>query len=335
MITIGYDAQPKAIKYSSAITTVLDELRRRPNINLIPFIPQDNNTKFDLLISCALSEYCKYPMPVSYLPHGLSPWKGTRFQKKIGHYFCCSSYEAGRYFNTSVSTYDVVGWPKLDFLVQNINNQKIFRNKLIQTFNLDSSKPIIAYLPTYTYTGETRLLDKNAVVISRHALNRRGTLRRMTEPGFPLDNLILAPHFIDMNHESTQSIIRNYDKVFVAPNKNPLLLGCDVILGDISSILIESLVVNKPIVHLTNGHKDMFIAYKDNHSNKYPREHCILGAYTHKVEDLSRLIKEAATLDPYKEQRQSWRNKFIYLPPETATVATANAIEQLARKNKC
>jgi hypothetical protein len=330
-LKIGYDDHAKARKYNSVILPVLEELSNRPNIDLIPFHTEINpKEKFNVLISWAVGRYLDYGQKIAYLPHGISPWKDTGHRSKINHYFCASKYEIGKYFNARKSTCDVVGWPKLDYLVANKSNRKVFKEELIKQFNLNPKLPIIAYMPTWSYPGETRLLTPDQKVSFRQILNRRGTIRRMLEDGFPkFENMILAPHHADITAVHTEKIIANYPTLFTGKNKNTLLLGCDLIIGDISSVLIESLVLDIPIIHLTNGHEGMFMAYKD-HSHRLM---CCLGPYAHNPKDLIKLVEESLSVDKYKNLRHQWRDRFIYTPKETATVAAANAIERLAKKN--
>lgn len=327
---ILYDDLPKARAYGHAAAALLAELKKRPNIKLIPYNPSEHETpkNFDLLLSWAISQHGHYPSKIVYLPHGISPWKGTRFRHRISHYLCCAKYEVGKYFSVRRSTHDVVGWPKLDELVQNVHKKKKYRETLIKKYSLDPKLPIITYIPTYTYPGETRLLTPTTPGARKNLLCRRGTLRRMKEPGFPeIPNMILAPHHADLKHSATKPIIDSFDRVYTG-NKNPLLLGCDLIIGDISSVLIESLAIDIPIVHLTNGNEEIFRIYFNNRNSPL----CYLGPYTHNPKHLPKLIDECLHTNKHTALRHQWRDKFIYLPKGTASVAAADALERLAKK---
>lgn len=122
------------------------------------------------------------------------------------------------------------GWARIEQLY----NKKSTRDFLIKEYNLNPDKPIIIYQPTWDSPAKRK---------------QCGTIEEVYPllKGMNILNLLIIPHPSDIYangiFKNEKNIVRNVDIY-------NYLLGCDLLIGDTSSSLIEFTVLNKPIIHI-------------------------------------------------------------------------------------
>ena len=195
-----------------------------------------------------------------------------------------------------------VGFPKSDELV----NGKSTREQIIKELDLDPGEPIVIFAPTWD--------DKDA--------KRRGTidaLQKVEALGFK--NLLICLHEYDKMFRKLEG-----KKIIKQPNKNKYLLAADLVIGDISGIMIEFAILDKPMVQI-----DM--TGDRHHYGIWEEPSCHYGAFQigeyATPDTLPKVVKDTLN-DPnkYKFLRDYWKWRSFY-NLGTATKAAADAIENL------
>lgn len=129
----------------------------------------------------------------------------------------------------------LTGWPKLDRLVA--MDRQAARAALVSKLGLDPGKPIIAFCPSQnrSYIHAPALVDLN------------------------IPNLVIAPHegdyawFHGKNRAHRSDPVRDFRKIkgyLETSNIYEVIAAADLIIGDYSSCLAESLVYDTPIIQL-------------------------------------------------------------------------------------
>jgi len=167
-----------------------------------------------------------------YVDHGISPIK---YYSYIYDFFYKASllFYPGEIFKEKMDTITnkkfkkglIGGFP----LADNLYNTKIDKNLMIKKYKLDKTKPIILFAPTW---GSKK--DK------LWGLNNLKYLRN-------IDNLITVPH------PSDYTISKIFKNIIIPKNRgelNQILHLSDIIISDISSILLEGALINKNTVQL-------------------------------------------------------------------------------------
>jgi len=134
-----------------------------------------------------------------------------------------------------------LGLPRNDFLVENIANNE-FKERILREFNLKSNDRIILYAPTHRETTEN-----NQKTLSR-------ILRELDiiDKYLDYDNIkiLFRPHYFQ---ESLENEISRYKNIFYVgfekfKDPRPLMLGSDALLTDYSSIFVDYLLLQRPII---------------------------------------------------------------------------------------
>jgi CDP-glycerol glycerophosphotransferase (TagB/SpsB family) len=115
------------------------------------------------------------------------------------------------------------GYPKVDELV----NSEIDRSQLCLKYGLNPEKPVILFAPSWGGKQNKHSGIHNA--------------KHLTS----LENLLIVPHSADY------PLAKNYGAVKPGDgNINQFLHLADVVISDISSVLAEASIINKPVVQL-------------------------------------------------------------------------------------
>jgi len=165
-----------------------------------------------------------------YIEHGLSPMKFWTYKYKFFHDSSLLFYP-GEVFERKMEKINpkfknglIGGYPKIDELV----NQKSNREKFCKDHNLDFKKPIILFAPSY---GSKKI--KNT------GINNAKYMKN-------INNLITIPHPADYNKAKQNGAILPGRKA----NINLYINNADIVISDVSSIVAEAAIVNKPTIQL-------------------------------------------------------------------------------------
>ena len=116
------------------------------------------------------------------------------------------------------------GYPKMDALI----NNKIDRSKMMNELGLDSNKPVILFAPSWG----GKYSKKSGIWNAEYFTN--------------ITNLIVIPHTQDYQYA------KKFNAIIPTSNDgiNPYLQLADIVISDVSSVLAEAAILDKPVVQL-------------------------------------------------------------------------------------
>lgn len=178
-------------------------------------------------------EKCGWKGDFIYIEHGLSPMKYYTYRYDFFQRAAILFYP-GEVFRRKMEAINPAfdrgllgGYPKIDELV----NMKIHKPGLCQKYSLDPGKPIILFAPSWGGKKNSEAGIHNA----RHFA--------------ALENTLIVPHSADYPLAKKYGAIR--------PGKgniNQFLHLANVVVSDVSSVLAEASILNKPVVQLILPH---------------------------------------------------------------------------------
>ncbi len=133
------------------------------------------------------------------------------------------------------------GWHR----IEKLNSMEDTHADLISKYNLNPKEPIIVYCPTW----DTAVKDIHC-----------GTM----DEAFPILSQMNIPNLLTIPHPSCPygHQHKGEKNVFFELDSYDFIAGCDLIIGDTSSLLVESTIKNKPIIQLNKwNHLDAFITW--------------------------------------------------------------------------
>lgn len=178
-------------------------------------------------------EKCGWKGTFFYIEHGLSPMKYYTYKYDFFQRASLLFYP-GSVFKRKMEAINpqfdrglLGGYPKVDQLV----NLRIDKQAMCLAFGLDPQKPIILFAPSW---GGKR--NKEAGIHNTKHLQH-------------LENVLIVPHSADYK------LARQYGAVRPGEgNINEFLHLADVIVSDVSSVLAEAAILDKPVVQLILPH---------------------------------------------------------------------------------
>ncbi len=178
-------------------------------------------------------EKCGWKGNFIYIEHGLSPMKYYTYKYDFFQRASLLFYP-GEIFKRKMEAINPAfdrgllgGYPKIDELV----NLTIDRNALIKAYGLTPDKPIILFAPSWGGKHNPDAGIHNAKYLK------------------DLDNLIIVPHSADY------PLVKQYNAI--KPGRGGIsqfLHLADVVVSDVSSVLAEASILNKPVVQLILPH---------------------------------------------------------------------------------
>ncbi|WP_208427750.1 CDP-glycerol glycerophosphotransferase family protein [Latilactobacillus fragifolii] len=125
-----------------------------------------------------------------------------------------------------------VGLPRNESLVHDASNSYSIKKKLLEELNLDSSKEILLYAPTF------REYDLNISTESNRFFEK-DSLSKIQKKY----NVLVRGHYFSSDNMTNNSVVDVSDY----SNLNDLMIGSDVLVSDYSSIIFDYLLLGKPI----------------------------------------------------------------------------------------
>lgn len=244
--------------------------------------------------------------PVFFLPHGVAVVKTTLYKFHTNADYMLMTGPAWKermeFLFPKYQNNIEVGFPKSDELVKG----KSTRKEVIQELGLDPKEPIIVYAPSWD--------SKDA--------KRKGTIDALPSIlSLKLKNLILCLHEYDKMFDKLEG-----KNIVKAANKNRYLLAADLLIGDISSMMIEFTILNKPMVHIDMyGDRRMYGVWEEsvNHYGTFQ-----VGEFA-APDGIGKAIDSALkNPDKFKHLRDYWKWRSFYNLGK-ATKAAADRIEEL------
>lgn len=174
-------------------------------------------------------ENCGWEGDFIYIEHGLSPMKYYTYKYDFFQRAALLFYP-GEVFKRKMEAINpefqhglLGGYPKVDELV----NLEINRSQLCSQYGLNPEKPVILFAPSWGGKKNQNSGIHNAKHLST------------------LENLLIVPHSADYPLARKYGAVRPGDG-----NINQFLHLADVVISDISSVLAEASILDKPVVQI-------------------------------------------------------------------------------------
>jgi CDP-glycerol glycerophosphotransferase (TagB/SpsB family) len=296
----------------ACLTPVEEELKKRGHTILQgERIPYAKNEVDGTLIASVLymnpGIIQKLKRPIFFMPHGVAIVKTTLYQIHTKTDFMLMTgpiwKERMEHIFPRYKNNVEIGFPKSDELV----NGKNTRDQVVNELGLDPKEPIVIFAPSWD--------DKDA--------KRKGSIDALPAvEALGFKNLLLCLHEYDKMFHKLEG-----KKVIKDPNKNKYLLAADLLIGDISSIMIEFAILDKPMVQIDmTGDRKQYGIWEEpaSHYGIFQiGEFATPGA-------LPQAVKKAFNdPDKYKFLRDYWKWRSFY-NLGSATRSAADTIEKLA-----
>jgi CDP-glycerol glycerophosphotransferase (TagB/SpsB family) len=248
----------------------------------------------------------KLKRPIFFMPHGVAVVKTTLYKELTKADYTLMTgpiwKERMEYLFPEFKNNIGAGFPKSDELV----NGKNTRDQVIKEFGLDPKEPVVIFAPSWD--------DPDA--------KRKGTIDALSDiERLGLKNLLVCVHEYDKTFKTLAG-----KHIIKAPNKNRYLLAADLLIGDISSIMIEFALLNKPMVQIDMfGDRRMYGIWEDP---TYHYGTFQIGEFA--APDALDKAVEAALSDPnkYEYLRKYWVWRSFYNIGK-ASISAADSIEKL------
>ncbi len=172
---------------------------------------------------------CGWKGDFIYIEHGLSPMKYYTYKYDFFQKSALLFYP-GEVFKRKMESINpkfdrglLGGYPKVDELV----NLQVNKIQLCSTFELNPEKPIILFAPSWG--GKKN--NNSGIHNARHLTS--------------IENLLIVPHSADYRLAKKYGAVKPGDG-----NINQFLHLADVVISDVSSVLAEASILDKPVVQL-------------------------------------------------------------------------------------
>jgi len=244
--------------------------------------------------------------PIFFMPHGVAVVKTTLYKELTRADYTLMTgpiwKERMEYLFPKFQNNIEAGFPKSDELVEG----KSTRGEIVDEFELDPKEPIVIFAPSW----DDREAKRKGTIDALQNLERLG-----------LKNLLICVHEYDKTFKTLEG-----KRIIKAANKNRYLLAADLLVGDISSIMIEFALLNKPMVQIDMyGDRRMYGIWE---GPTYHYGTFQIGEFT-SPDDLGKAVGSALS-DPKKFEylRKYWIWRSFYNIGK-ASISAADSIEKL------
>ena len=267
-----------------------------------------------------------------YIEHGLGAIKYYTYKYNFFHESALLFYPGPVFkrkmhaINPNFKNGLLGGYPKLDNLI----NKKFDKLKIIKELKLNQNEPIVLFAPSWG--GK---YNKNSGIWNIECLNN-------------IKNLIAVPHTQDYRYAKklNATIPSKEDGI------NPYLQICDIIISDVSSVLAEACILNKPVIQLKLTNYPGCFPEKDRRKkniylknelikieetkadlNKRPfkiaylDEDWIMGEVTVPEKIQETIEKALSEVNKFKKQRAYWAEQSCYKCDGKSSLRIAKMIE--------
>jgi len=231
-----------------------------------------------------------------FINHGVSTKKWD-INFKIDYFIAQSDYWAdamiGKPFNTIKNT----GWPKTDVWLALLRDKENTRKEIVQKYNLDPKKPIIACYPTYKKTKP------------KHGIPswfRDFTFLECVN-NIPADfSLFVLPHQMDNTADFDDTGHAIKITADYSWNRLKIAIAADVIISDISGMAIEACLLNKPIILIGDPLNKEKFSLEAN-----PAKGVLNIGPIVQTQELKTCIESVLSADHYSDGRKFWADKLL------------------------
>ncbi len=181
------------------------------------------------------------------------------------------------------------GYPRNEYLIDNSSFDIIDTDNIHKQFNIKIGIKIIAFLPTFR--------DNNSIILDNNMLEHLNEYAKNKDYIF-----VIKPHPWDYNLEKflDKYIYSNIIKLKKDIDIYPYLNSIDILISDISSIMFDFLLLDKPIIHYFPDRDEYFNKQRDSY---YKLEDIQMGELCLNIEEVIKAIENIELKDLYKKKR--------------------------------
>lgn len=215
----------------------------------------------------------------------------------------------------------VDGWSKLDHYYHALRNKAVLKAALFKKYGFNPKKPLVVYAPTGA---------------RQHALTKEAWVQAYgTERGY-------GWHGSYYHRKEVKKIVSKVANFYEIPHPTigrsdakdrvALLAASNALIGDISSMSLEYIAVNKPIILLRKRKED-----------RQPADFHLFGNQAGPVVDLGKIIdieglgsvlSKVLKRDDHRARREFWRKQLLGTVDGHCAEREADAIERFAEEHK-
>jgi CDP-glycerol glycerophosphotransferase (TagB/SpsB family) len=286
--------------------------------NVDDFVVSSYHFDFDKIKNCK---------KLIFLEHAVSPIKSAYLHKIVSKvdYVLVQGPAFSQWLNFCHPNVKqkLCGWHRIEQFISMQNT----RDYIIDRFNFDKNKPIVLYCPTWSTPDSL-------------SNPRCGTMSFV----YPILKKLNIPNILTVPHPSgwyANNIYKDERLVVRWEDTYKFLSGCDLIMGDVSSILMEATVKDIPVLHFNmfdnlNG----FVSWYADDINKCENMENLFGFLK-----LGKIIKPSENnlqkeiefsiehKDLYKDERTFWKDRCFY-NLGSSLEKSLDAIEEIIKDGK-
>ncbi|CUT97202.1 TagF domain protein (fragment) [Staphylococcus capitis] len=163
-------------------------------------------------------------------------YRARKYNKWVHQdYLVVDSTEVVKYFESAFPSHKLdilpIGYPRVNYLL-NKSQDLTLRKRIIKGLQLDTSKPVLLYAPTWkSNTSEEDILPLSDKLLNKYNVIFKGHVE--SKDNYIPDGVIVPPESVE-----TQDLI----------------MIADIVLTDYSSIIFDALTLNKKVCLYTPNH---------------------------------------------------------------------------------
>ena len=219
----------------------------------------------------------------------------------------------------------VVGWPRSDDFI----NGEFDKGQIMDKLGLDTSRKTLMYAPTWGWGFG------NEMLFARHLGPEIEVFEVLCQKVKELNlNFIVKLHSLSFhcNDKELIDIAHKYDVLWVnkeisafQKDPNPFLWVTDILISDLSGIITDYMVLDRPIIYIDPD--ENLDAWDDSDMPKSFRAGHVVTTLD---EIINALADSISYPERFKDQRQAIRSKIFYTLDGKATERGAQAIMSFA-----
>lgn len=310
-------------QYSAVLTPIEEEMIRR-GWTIVRGTPNEYNTDSEVRGTIACQSGPWVQEKPFFAPSFLT-FHGVSIIKRWARYYRDWSYVIvpSRFWENAMNAHagdgvaEVlgIGWSKADVLINNRRSKGAFRNAICERHGL-GQKPIVLFAPTYSRQGSEQL---------------PGTADKVEEVVEALSdcNVLFLPHEMcehkDRFKEYPLRVAPGYGR------KHEYLLGCDLLIGDNSSMVFEAALLDRPIVLLNRTEYPTYLnVAKADESDAFGGELVDVGDIVDDLSDLREVVLEnLENPGRWRDRRKYWANRVLGYCDGHSTEKIVDKIEEV------
>lgn len=317
---------------------LIKELKKQCNLELLYYKYGEeesiaksriNDNSINIYMSDVISPFSKIykdlNRPFVFVPHGISafkPFRPTKNCRHVNSYIFPSQVWVEQFLTNDIKNNikdsrleNSYGWSKMDIYYNKIQNKEKIRNKIYKKYNLNSKKPLVVYAPTG--------IRQNAGTLEKWKKEYKSQSGYIMHGAYYLKDKIRKQinktdvNLIELPHPCIKRGDIDNDRIDV-------MVASDMLISDISSMAIEYLAIDKPIILLQRDIPDRTpLDFKL--FSEINKETINIGDII-SYKELAETIEYRLQNDDFKIAREYWKEKLIGKFDGKASIRAAKLI---------